>query len=226
MYVFTNHLELSTVIDTLHLLSNKCCRVDWNYQWSLCALHSTCVWAARCLKLNKPLITALNTGVENWASLQPNPRLQVLDTACCVFLFRSLTCADARVHAYECEWPRGKKRVRLCLYASESRPHPLKPALQCVGVWARTHCPSAGWLETLYPTSGLPLMHYSYPSHTNAHFLIFTLISRVGGMVIFIFFFSHHKSWFCKDCCLGFNLIDFNKCDHFYRMGKCLCVSI
>lgn len=98
MYVFTNHLELSTVIDTLHLLSNKCCRVDWNYQWSLCALHSTCVWAARCLKLNKPLITALNTGVENWASLQPNPRLQVLDTACCVFLFRSLTCADARVH--------------------------------------------------------------------------------------------------------------------------------
>lgn len=46
-------IELSTVIDSLHLLSSKCCRVDWSHQWSLCALHSTCVWAARCLKIEQ-----------------------------------------------------------------------------------------------------------------------------------------------------------------------------
>lgn len=116
MCEFADDLRLSTVIDTLHLLSSKCYRVDWLHQCSLCVLHSTCVWAARSWKRNKPLITAPNTGVENWASLQPNPRLGVQDTACCVFLFGSpgvCACTCACVHASVCDWC-GERRESLC----------------------------------------------------------------------------------------------------------------
>lgn len=77
-------------------------------------------------KSNKPLITALNTGVENWASLQPNPRLQVQDTACCVFLFRSLTCTDARAHVCTrtCVSDR-EKEEKVCVGTRASPDHTL-----------------------------------------------------------------------------------------------------
>lgn len=56
----------------------------------------------------------------------------------CVPVWKSGVRACTRARMHVCKWCR-ERRESLCWCATESRPHPLKPALQCVGVWAQTH---------------------------------------------------------------------------------------
>lgn len=117
----------------------------------------------------------------------------------------------------------------MCWYASESRPHPLKPALQCLGVWARTHCCLltavpllVGWKLYIPHQSCHSCIIHTPLTQTHAFSSLdsWHLISRVGGMVIFFFSPQTTNLDFVKVLSWISFLIDFNKCDHFYRIKK------